>query len=84
MLAEFCQSGPVIVLTSTRRPLSLFIGFLPAFHLTGLSHCKIRKNSSGITLVFQKVWIPLLYLFTYWKGERESEERGGTSLGKLS
>lgn len=50
MLAEFCQSGPVIVLT-TRRPLSLFIGFLPALHLTGLSPCKIRKNSSGITSV---------------------------------
>lgn len=60
----------------------MFIGFLPALHL---SHCKMRKNSSGITaLVFQKVWIPLLYLFTYWKREGESEERDGTSLGILS
>lgn len=83
VLAEFCQSGPVFVLTSTRRTLSFFIGFLPALHLTGLSHCKMRKNSSDIIVVFQKIWIPLLYLFTYWKREGESEERDGTFLGNL-
>lgn len=44
------QPGPVFVLTPIRRPSSLFVCLLPALHLTGLSHCKMRKNRSGATV----------------------------------
>lgn len=48
VLAGSHQSSPVSSLTSTRRPSSLFVCRLPALHLTGLSHCKMGKNCSGV------------------------------------